>query len=190
MPESCVTSIRCLALASGTGVADRVYTSQRRGRRRLRCSTLSRVSNRGWLQVGVTIRAWRRPQVDTQPQTELARSVVSEIAPSELPLFEIMSRSFASDPKRVRIRRGGDEELGFGIRRKRDARHPSGACRNQRDRAVPGRGLRQGTVTCSRRRCRGADHQAVPKGVRHAAATDTKLQATAPLWSKLHKLPS
>ena len=50
-----------------------------------------------------------------QPQTELARSVVSEIAPSELPLFEIMSKSFAANPKRVRIRRGGDEELGFGI---------------------------------------------------------------------------
>ncbi len=53
--------------------------------------------------------------MDPQPQTELARSVVSEIAPSELPLFEIMSRSFASNPKRVRIRRGGDEELGFGL---------------------------------------------------------------------------
>ena len=50
-----------------------------------------------------------------QPQTELARSLASEIAPGELPLFEIMSQSLAANPKRVRIRRGGDEELGFGI---------------------------------------------------------------------------
>ena len=100
------------------------------------------------------------------------------------PKFRIELKARPNSPRR---RRGA----GIWHRRKRDARHPSGCCRNQRDRAVPGRGLRQGTVTCSRRRCRGADHQAVPKEVRHAAAERIlKLQASAPLWSKLHKLPS
>jgi hypothetical protein len=130
----------------------------------------SRVSNRRWLQVGVVIGAWRRPQVDMQPQTELARSLASEIAPGELPLFEIMSQSFAANPKRVRIRRGGDEELGFGIAESAVLVTPVALAAIREISLFLSRRLRQGTVTCSRRRWRGTHHQAVPKGVRHAAA--------------------
>jgi len=53
--------------------------------------------------------------MDVQPVTRLARAVVTQIAPGELPLFEAMSRAYAADSSRARTRRGGDEALGFGF---------------------------------------------------------------------------
>jgi hypothetical protein len=57
----------------------------------------------------------RRMTMDAQPVTELARAVVAQVAPGELPLFGAMSRAYAADPSRARPRRGGDEALGFGL---------------------------------------------------------------------------
>lgn len=53
--------------------------------------------------------------MDVQPVTELARAVVAQAAPEELPLFGAMSRAYAADPGRTRTRSGGDEALGFGL---------------------------------------------------------------------------
>jgi hypothetical protein len=133
-------------------------------------------------QVGVTIRAWRRPQVDIQPQTELARSVVSEIAPSELPLFEIMSRSFAANPRRVRIRRGGDEELGFGIAESAMLVTPV-ALAAIREIALFLAHAAADAVAARITRLFRRDSGTPP-------LTDTQLQASATLWSKLHNLLS
>ena len=43
----------------------------------------------------------RRMTMDAQPVTELARAVVAQVAPGELPLFGAMSRAYAADPKQL-----------------------------------------------------------------------------------------
>jgi hypothetical protein len=53
--------------------------------------------------------------MDAQPATELARAILAQVAPGELPLFGPISRAYAADPGRARMRRGGDETLGFGL---------------------------------------------------------------------------
>jgi hypothetical protein len=45
---------------------------------------------------------------------ELAREVVAETAPAELPLFRATSRAFFEDPDRALQQRSKDEMLGFG----------------------------------------------------------------------------
>lgn len=53
--------------------------------------------------------------MDMQPLTELARTVVAQVAPSELPLFKAMIKAHADGPGRVRSGPGRDEVLGFGL---------------------------------------------------------------------------
>jgi hypothetical protein len=53
--------------------------------------------------------------VDQRSVTELARSAIAQVAPDELPLFEAMTRVWFKDPRLARVRRGGDETLGFGL---------------------------------------------------------------------------
>ena len=53
--------------------------------------------------------------MDMQPVTELAHAVVTQVAPSELPLFKAMSDAYAKKPGRARTRPGRDEVLGFGL---------------------------------------------------------------------------
>ena len=53
--------------------------------------------------------------MDMQPVTKLAHAIVAQVAPSELPLFEAMSKAYAADPGRVRTRPGRDEVLSFGL---------------------------------------------------------------------------
>jgi hypothetical protein len=46
----------------------------------------------------------------------LARSVVAQVAPGELPLFGAVSKAYARDPQRaVRATESKDEMLGFGV---------------------------------------------------------------------------
>lgn len=46
---------------------------------------------------------------------ELAREVVADTAPAELPLFRATSRAFFEDPDRALQQRSKDEMLGFGV---------------------------------------------------------------------------
>jgi hypothetical protein len=47
---------------------------------------------------------------------ELARDLVAELAPHELPLFGPISRAYFADPERAARSEGGDDEmLGFGV---------------------------------------------------------------------------
>jgi hypothetical protein len=108
--------------------------------------------------------------------------VVSEIAPSELPLFEIMSRSFAANPRRVRIRRGGDEELGFGIAESAMLVTPV-ALAAIREIALFLAHAAADAVAARITRLFRRDSGTPP-------LTDTQLQASATLWSKLHNLLS
>jgi hypothetical protein len=50
-----------------------------------------------------------------QPPTELARAIVAQVAPTELPLFTAISKAYAENPDRARTRGGRDEPLGFGL---------------------------------------------------------------------------
>jgi hypothetical protein len=45
----------------------------------------------------------------------LARSVVAQVAPQELPMFKAVSKAYAQDPERVARADSKDEMLGFGI---------------------------------------------------------------------------
>jgi hypothetical protein len=46
---------------------------------------------------------------------ELARSLIGELAPGELPLFGAMSRAWFDAPERVRLATGRDDALAFGV---------------------------------------------------------------------------
>jgi hypothetical protein len=55
-------------------------------------------------------------RIGKEAVTELARAVVTSLAPAEIPLFGAMSRAFFDDPSRAKPKRvGKDETLGFGV---------------------------------------------------------------------------
>ena len=53
--------------------------------------------------------------MDEDLVTSLAREMVEECAPEELPMFEVTSEVFVADPDRVEKEAARDEMLGFGI---------------------------------------------------------------------------
>jgi hypothetical protein len=53
--------------------------------------------------------------VDDDLVTSLAREMVEECAPEELPMFEATSEAFVADPDRVEKEVARDEMLGFGL---------------------------------------------------------------------------
>jgi hypothetical protein len=53
--------------------------------------------------------------VDDDLVTSLAREMVEQCAPEELPMFEATSELFVADPDRVEKEAARDEMLGFGI---------------------------------------------------------------------------
>ena len=53
--------------------------------------------------------------MDQQPVAELARAIITQIAPRELPVFGPVSRAWFADPKPTRLRTGGDKALGYGL---------------------------------------------------------------------------
>jgi hypothetical protein len=53
--------------------------------------------------------------MNQQPIAELARAIITQIAPRELPLFGPVSRAWFADPKPTRLRAGGDKALGYGL---------------------------------------------------------------------------
>src|SRR5437773_10879903 len=59
-------------------------------------------------------------KVSQDPQaaltTELARDVLADLAPHELPLFQPISQAYFADPRRAATAGSGrDEMLGFGV---------------------------------------------------------------------------
>ena len=57
----------------------------------------------------------RRRVMNQQPVAELARAIITQIAPRELPVFGPVSRAWFADPKPTRLRTGGDKALGYGL---------------------------------------------------------------------------
>ncbi len=53
--------------------------------------------------------------MNAHPSIELARVVVADVAPTELPRFGLLSRAYVQDPRRARGPRGRDDPLGFGL---------------------------------------------------------------------------
>lgn len=53
--------------------------------------------------------------MNEQPVAELARAIVSQVAPHELPLFGPVSRAWFADPKPTRLRTSGDKALAYGL---------------------------------------------------------------------------
>ncbi|MGV9654461.1 hypothetical protein [Streptomyces sp. NPDC003554] len=45
----------------------------------------------------------------------LARQAVAELAPDELPLFDVTCAAYFADPRKAGRRRGSDDMLGFGV---------------------------------------------------------------------------
>ena len=52
--------------------------------------------------------------MEVDVSSELAYAIVNDVAPEELPMFEIMRDAFVQDPQRVRLRGTGDEAMSFG----------------------------------------------------------------------------
>jgi hypothetical protein len=46
--------------------------------------------------------------------TEVARGIVADVAPDELPMFELTSEAYLQDPRRAEAGGDSDEMLGFG----------------------------------------------------------------------------
>jgi hypothetical protein len=51
---------------------------------------------------------------DPQLVTEIARGIIAELAPEELPMFGLASQAYVSDPRRLSASADDDEMLGFG----------------------------------------------------------------------------
>lgn len=51
---------------------------------------------------------------DSELTVDLARDVLGEVAPQELPLFDVTSRVYREDPSAVETQAGSDDMLGFG----------------------------------------------------------------------------
>jgi hypothetical protein len=51
---------------------------------------------------------------DPQLVSEVARGIVAEVAPDELPMFGVASEAYIADPKRASEKADPDEMLGFG----------------------------------------------------------------------------
>ena len=166
-------------------MADRVYTSQRRGHRRLRCSSFP------------VFPTGRRDHKSLEEAT--GGYTASDGAGTVRGFGDRAERTasvrdhepkFRTNPRRVRIRRGGDEELGFGIAESAMLVTP-----------VALAAIREIALFLAEDLAKALSHAAadavaarITRLFRRDSGTppltDTQLQASATLWSKLHNLLS